>query len=49
MIARPGAGALALLTIIGIWSILAGIALVMLAFKSRKFGKGLASARPQPA
>ena len=49
MIVRPGAGALALLTIIGIWSILAGIALVMLAFKARKFGKGLASARPQPA
>ena len=46
---RPGAGALALLTIIGIWSILAGIALVMLAFKARKFGKVLASARPQPA
>jgi len=49
MIARPGAGALALLTIIGIWSILAGIALVMLAFKARRFGKALASARPQPA
>lgn len=49
MIVRPGAGALALLTIIGIWSILAGIALVMLAFKARKFGKALASARPQPA
>ena len=49
MIARPGAGALALLTIIGIWSILTGIALVMLAFKARRFGKALASARPQPA
>lgn len=49
MVVRPGAGALALLTIIGIWSILAGIALVMLAFKARRFGKALASARPQPA
>ena len=49
MVARPGAGALALLTIIGIWSILAGFALVMLAFKARRFGKALASARPQPA
>jgi uncharacterized membrane protein HdeD (DUF308 family) len=49
MFARPGTGALALLTIIGFWSILAGIALVMLAFKARSFGKTLAAARPQPA
>ncbi len=49
MFARPGAGALALLTVIGLWSILAGIALVMLAFKARSFGKAIAAASPQPA
>ena len=35
MLSRPGAGALAVLTIIGIWSIVTGVSLVFLAFKVR--------------
>jgi hypothetical protein len=37
-VGAAGAGALRF-SPIGIWSILAGVALVMLAFKARKFGK----------
>ena len=38
MIARPGAGALAVLTVIGLWSILAGIFLVLGSFKVKSAG-----------
>lgn len=38
MVARPGAGALAVLTIIGIWSIVAGVSLVFLSFKVKSVG-----------
>jgi uncharacterized membrane protein HdeD (DUF308 family) len=38
MIARPGAGALALLTVIGFWSIVNGVSLVFIAFKVKAVG-----------
>ena len=38
MVARPGAGALAVLTIIGLWSIVTGVSLVFLSFKVRSVG-----------
>ena len=38
MLARPGAGALAVLTIIGVWSIVTGFSLVFLGFKVRSAG-----------
>lgn len=38
MVARPGAGALAVLTIIGLWSIVTGLCLVFLAFKAKSMG-----------
>ena len=38
MVARPGAGALAVLTVIGIWSIVTGVSLVLLAFKVKSVG-----------
>jgi len=49
MFARPGAGALALLWLVGIWSILAGIAFAMLAFKARRFGNAITAAKAQVA
>ena len=45
MLARPGAGALAVLLFIAAWSILVGILMVLLAFKARGFGRALVSAR----
>ena len=38
MVSRPGAGALAVLTVIGIWSIVSGVTLVLLAFKVKSIG-----------
>ena len=38
MVSRPGAGALAVLTVIGIWSIVSGVSLVLLAFKVKSVG-----------
>ncbi len=38
MVSRPGAGALAVLTVIGIWSIVSGVTLVLLAFKVKSVG-----------
>jgi uncharacterized membrane protein HdeD (DUF308 family) len=41
VMARPGAGALAMLWVIAAWAIITGIFLVILAFKARSFGKKL--------
>ena len=41
VMARPGAGALALLWLIGAWAIVVGVFLVILAFQARSFGKKL--------
>ncbi|HEV8449563.1 MAG TPA: DUF308 domain-containing protein [Gemmatimonadaceae bacterium] len=41
--ARPGAGLLAVIWIIGFYAVLYGIMLVMLAFKAKNLGKGLAA------
>ena len=41
VMARPGAGAMALLWLIGAWSVVVGIFLVILAFQVRSFGKKL--------
>jgi uncharacterized membrane protein HdeD (DUF308 family) len=41
VMARPGAGAMALLWLIGSWAIVVGVFLVILAFKARGFGKKL--------
>jgi uncharacterized membrane protein HdeD (DUF308 family) len=41
VMARPGAGALAMVWLIAAWAILVGIALVILSFKSRGFQKKL--------
>jgi uncharacterized membrane protein HdeD (DUF308 family) len=49
MFARPGAGALALLWLIGLWSIFTGIAMVILAFRARRFGKTLSSVQGMEA
>ena len=38
MVSRPGAGALAVLTVIGVWSIVTGLSLVFLAFKVKSIG-----------
>ena len=38
MVARPGAGALAVLTLIGFWSILTGIFLVLVSFRVKSVG-----------
>jgi uncharacterized membrane protein HdeD (DUF308 family) len=37
MMARPGAGAMALLWLIAIWSIAIGVFLIVLAFRARSF------------
>lgn len=44
MIARPGAGAMAVLLFIAAWSIVVGIFMVILSFKARGFGKALTAA-----
>ena len=41
MIARPGAGAMAVLWVIGAWAIVTGVFLVILSFAARSFGKKL--------
>jgi uncharacterized membrane protein HdeD (DUF308 family) len=41
VMARPGAGALALLWLIAAWSIVVGVFLVVLAFQARSFGRKL--------
>ena len=38
MLAHPGAGALAVLTLIGVWSIVTGLSLVFLSFKVKSVG-----------
>jgi uncharacterized membrane protein HdeD (DUF308 family) len=43
LMARPLAGALALLWLIGTYAVIFGVILVILAFKARTFGKQLAS------
>jgi len=45
VMARPGAGAMALLWLIGAWAIVVGIFLVILAFQARSFGKKLEEVR----
>lgn len=54
MLARPGVGALAVMVWIGAWGLVTGLALVVLAFRVRRFGRGAAGAgwrggQPQPA
>ncbi len=44
MLARPGAGALAVLLFIAAWSIVVGIFMVILSFRARSFGKRLEAA-----
>jgi len=44
LLAQPGAGILALLWVLAAYALLAGIVLVVLAFRLRKLGKGLAPA-----
>jgi uncharacterized membrane protein HdeD (DUF308 family) len=41
VMARPGAGALAMLWVIAAWAIITGIFLVILSFRARSFGKKL--------
>ena len=43
LLARPGAGVLTVLWLIGIYAIVLGVLLVVLAFKARSFGKRLAA------
>ena len=45
VMARPGAGAIAMLWVIAAWSIIVGIFLVILSFQARGFGKKLEDAR----
>ena len=44
LVSRPGAGALAVLWIIGAYAVIFGFIVVVLAFKARSFGKRLAAA-----
>jgi uncharacterized membrane protein HdeD (DUF308 family) len=44
ILARPGAGALALLWFIAAWAIVMGVFLVILSFSARSFGKKLTEA-----
>jgi uncharacterized membrane protein HdeD (DUF308 family) len=46
MIARPGAGALAVIWYIGAWAILVGIFLIVLAFEAKNLSK---KSEPRPA
>jgi uncharacterized membrane protein HdeD (DUF308 family) len=41
LIAAPGAGALAMLTVIAAYAFVVGLSLILLAFKLRSFGKRL--------
>jgi uncharacterized membrane protein HdeD (DUF308 family) len=43
LLARPGAGALAVLWIISVYAVLTGILLILLAFKVKSFGRKLAA------
>ena len=45
VMARPGAGALAMLWVIAAWAIITGIFLVILSFQARSFGKKLEEVR----
>jgi uncharacterized membrane protein HdeD (DUF308 family) len=49
MIARPLAGALAVLTLIGVWSIVAGVCLVLVAFKLKSVGGKLGAIKERLA
>jgi uncharacterized membrane protein HdeD (DUF308 family) len=49
MVSRPGAGALAVLTVIGIWSIVTGFSLVFLSFKVRSVGGKLGAVKQRLA
>jgi uncharacterized membrane protein HdeD (DUF308 family) len=44
LLARPGAGALAVITLIAVYALVVGITLVILAFKVRGLGSRLAGA-----
>ncbi|MEE8217504.1 MAG: HdeD family acid-resistance protein [Vicinamibacteria bacterium] len=44
MVARPGAGALAVILFIAAWSIVVGTFMVILSFKARSFGKAAVAA-----
>ena len=45
MIARPGAGTLAVLWFIAAWALVMGVFLVILSFQARGFGKKLEAAK----
>lgn len=46
MLARPGAGALAVIWLIGAWAMLIGVFLIVVAFEARSLGKRRAIHRP---
>jgi uncharacterized membrane protein HdeD (DUF308 family) len=45
VMARPAAGAMAMLWVIAAWSIVVGVFLVILAFRARSFGRALTEAK----
>lgn len=45
MLSRPGAGALAMLTVIGLWSIVSGVSLVFLSFRVKSLGGKLGAVK----
>jgi uncharacterized membrane protein HdeD (DUF308 family) len=49
VLARPGAGALAMVLFIAVWSIVVGVFLVILSFRARSFGKALTEAQGKEA
>ena len=49
MVARPGAGAVAVLTIIGLWSIMTGIFLALASFRVKSAGGTLQAAKERLA
>ena len=46
VIARPGAGAIAVLTVMGLWSIVTGVLLVLSSFSVKSVGRTLGELRP---
>ena len=49
VMARPGAGAMAMLWVIAAWSVIVGVFLVILSFRARGFGKLLTEAKGDAA